>query len=63
MSAGLSKSIRRMRPVERAKMRTLLATAAATKSEATENCSETRSILNIGSEASASWKLLVPGAA
>ena len=49
--------------MERARTSTLLATAAATKSEATENCSETRSMLNMGRAASLSWKLLVPGAA
>ena len=51
MSAGWSKSIRRMRPVERAIIRTLLATSAATKSEDMENCSDTRSMLNMGSDA------------
>lgn len=63
MSAGLSRSIRNMRPVDSASTSTLLATAAATKSDATENCSDTRSMLNMGSAASPSWKLLVPGAA
>lgn len=62
MSAGLSRSMRSMRPVERAKMRTLLATAAATKSEEMLNCSDTRSMLNMGNEAS-SFMLLVLGGA
>lgn len=62
MSAGLSRSMRRMRPVERASTRTLLATAAATKSEDMENCSETRSMLNIGSDASSCALLVLGGA-
>ena len=62
MSAGLSRSMRRMRPVERARTRTLLATAAATKSEDMENCSDTRSILNIGSDAPSCALLVLGGA-
>src|SRR6266700_2168015 len=54
ISAGLSKSIRRMRPVERARMRTLLATSAATKSDGMPNWSETLSMLNMGRDASTS---------
>ena len=54
ISAGLSKSIRRMRPVERARMRTLLATSAATKSDDMANWSETLSMLNMGRDASTS---------
>src|SRR6266702_4460192 len=54
ISAGLSKSIRRMRPVERARMRTLLATSAATKSDGMANWSETLSMLNMGRDASTS---------
>lgn len=49
--------------MDKASTRTLFATAAATNSEATENCSDTRSMLNMGSVASASWKLPAPGAA
>jgi hypothetical protein len=63
MSAGLSRSIRSIRPVESARMRTLLATSAATKSEAIENCNATRSMLNMGSDTSWSWRLLVLGGA
>ena len=37
MSEGLSRSILRMRPVESAKIKTLLATCAATKSDEMEN--------------------------
>jgi hypothetical protein len=44
--------MRKMRPVESASIRTLFATAAATKSDDMLNCSDTRSILNIGSDAS-----------
>ena len=62
MSAGLSKSIRRMRPVERASTRTLLATAAATKSEDMLNCKDTRSMLNMGSDASSCMLLVLGGA-
>lgn len=62
MSAGLSRSIRRMRPVERANTRTLLATAAATKSEDMENCNDTRSMLNMGSDASSCALLVLGGA-
>lgn len=63
MSAGLSRSMRKMRPVESASIRTLFPTAAATKSEDMLNCSDTRSILNIGSDASWSCMLLVLGGA
>jgi hypothetical protein len=62
MSAGLSRSIRRMRPVDRAKIRTLFATAAATKSEDMLNCRDTRSMLNMGSEASSCMLLVLGGA-
>lgn len=62
MSAGLSRSIRRMRPVERASMRTLFATAAATKSEDMLNCRDTRSMLNMGSDASSCMLLVLGGA-
>lgn len=62
MSAGLSRSIRRIRPVERAKISTLFATAAATKSEDMLNCRDTRSILNMGSEASSCMLLVLGGA-
>src|SRR5690242_1585643 len=62
MSAGLSRSMRRIRPVERARTRTLLATAAATKSEEMENCSDTRSMLNMGSDASSCALLVLGGA-
>ena len=62
MSAGLSKSIRRIRPVERAKIRTLFATAAATKSEDMLNCRDTRSMLNMGSDASSCTLLVLGGA-
>jgi hypothetical protein len=62
MSAGLSRSMRRMRPVESARIKTLLPTAAATKSEEMLNCSATRSILNMGA-ASSSCMLLVLGGA
>lgn len=62
ISAGLSRSMRRMRPVERARTRTLLATAAATKSDDMENCSDTRSMLNIGSDASSCALLVLGGA-
>lgn len=48
MSEGLSRSMRRIRPVERASMRTLFATWAATKSEEIENWSCTRSTLKMG---------------
>ena len=63
ISAGLSKSIRKMRPVESASMRTLLATSAATKSEEIENWSDTRSTLNIGSDISVSWGFPLVGGA
>lgn len=62
ISAGLSRSMRRMRPVDRARTRTLLATAAATKSDDMENCSDTRSMLNIGSDASSCALLVLGGA-
>lgn len=52
MSAALSRSIRRILPVARATIRTLLATCAATKSAAMLNWSCTRSTLKMGSEAS-----------
>ena len=41
-----------MRPVDKARMRTLLATWAATKSEEMENCSWTLSTLKMGREES-----------
>jgi hypothetical protein len=63
MSAGLSRSIRKMRPVESARIRTLFATAAATKSDEMLNCRDTRSILNMGSDGSPSCMLLVLGGA
>ena len=62
MSAGLSRSMRSIRPVERARTKTLFATAAATKSEDMENCSETRSMLNIGNDASSCALLVLGGA-
>ena len=40
--------MRRMRPLERASMMTLLATCAAANSAATENCSWTRSMVKMG---------------
>lgn len=61
MSPGLSRSMRRIRPVDRAIMRTLLATWAATKSEEMENCNCTLSTLKIGSEASVRSCKLVEG--
>lgn len=62
MSAGLSRSIRRMRPVERANMRTLFATAAATKSDDMLNCRDTRSMLNMEREESSCMLLVLGGA-
>ncbi len=58
MSEGLSRSILRILPVERASIKTLLATCAATKSEEMENCSCTLSTLTIGREASSSSAIL-----
>jgi hypothetical protein len=52
ISAGLSKSILKILPVDSANTSTLFATAAATKSELMLNCSDTRSMLNMGSAAS-----------
>ncbi|KAL1835492.1 hypothetical protein VTK73DRAFT_5609 [Phialemonium thermophilum] len=70
MSSGLFKSMRRMRPFDRASTRTLLATWAATKSAAMENCSCTLSTSKMGSAASptpgrssAAAKPLVPSKA
>lgn len=62
MSAGLSRSIRRIRPVESANIRTLFATAAATKSEDMLNCRDTRSMLNMGRDASSCILLVLGGA-
>lgn len=52
MSSGLSRSKRKMRPVSKARIRTLLATSAATKSEGRSNLRLTSSTLKMGSEAS-----------
>lgn len=54
MSSGLFRSMRRMRPFESARTRTLFATWAATKSAAMENCSWTRSTMNMGNAAASS---------
>jgi hypothetical protein len=62
ISAGLSKSMRKMRPVDRASTTTLFATAAATKSEETVNCKATRSMLNMGPDASSCMLLVLGGA-
>jgi hypothetical protein len=61
MSAALSRSIRRMRPVASASTSTLFATCAATNSADRENCSCTLSTLKMGSEVSpGSCKLVEP---
>ena len=52
MSSGLSRSNRRIRPVERARIRTLLATWAATKSEDISKRSCTRCTSKMGREGS-----------
>lgn len=57
ISEGLSRSILIILPVESAKIRTLLATCAATKSADIENCSWTGSTLNTGSDSSSSAML------
>ena len=61
MSDGLSRSIRRIRPVDSAKTKTLLATWAATKSEEIENWSCTFSTLKMGKAALSSSCMLVIG--
>jgi hypothetical protein len=53
MSSGLLRSIRRIRPLKRAKTRTLLAAWPATKSAAMENCNCTGKTSKMGSAASA----------
>ena len=53
MSAAASRSMRKIRPLARASMRTLFATCAATKSADKLNWSCTRSMLKIGNDGSA----------